>query len=85
MNNNKNNVQMPDSLIIAQAQDSLKQLIQAFPLPTYAWWFIIKDLMHDINDTYMAQLSNDQNEYQRKVMESAESEKAKEETEEDQK
>ena len=30
--NNTNDAQMPDSLIVAQAQNSLKQLLQAFPL-----------------------------------------------------
>lgn len=79
MNNNTNDVQMPDSLIVAQAQNSLKQLIQAFPLPAYAWRLIVKDLMHEINDAYMAQLSNDQEEYQRRVAETSAPEKAEEE------
>lgn len=77
--NNTNDVQMPDSLIVAQAQNSLKQLIQAFPLPAYTWRLIVKDLMHEINDAYMAQLSNDQEEYQRRVAETSAPEKAEEE------
>ena len=79
MNNNTNDVQMPDSLIVAQAQNSLKQLLQAFPLPAYAWRLIVKDLMHEINDAYMAQLSNDQEEYQRRVAEASTTEKTEEE------
>ena len=79
MNNNTNDVQMPDSLIVAQAQNSLKQLLQAFPLPAYAWRLIVKDLMHEINDAYMVQLSNDQEEYQRRVAEASTPEKAEEE------
>lgn len=79
MNNNTNDVQMPDSLIVAQAQNSLKQLLQAFPLPAYAWRLIVKDLMHEINDAYMAQLSNDQEEYQRRVAEASTPEKTEEE------
>lgn len=79
MNNNTNDVQMPDSLIVAQAQNSLKQLLQAFPLPVYAWRLIVKDLMHEINDAYMAQLSNDQEEYQRRVAEASTTEKTEEE------
>nr|DAH91368.1 MAG TPA: hypothetical protein [Caudoviricetes sp.] len=73
--NNTNDVQMPDSLIVAQAQNSLKQLLQAFPLPAYAWRLIIKDLMHEINDAYMAQLASDQEEYQRRVAEASAPEK----------
>lgn len=79
MNNNMNNVQIPDSLIAAQAQNSLKQLLQTFPLPAYAWRLIIKDLMHEINDAYMAQLANDQEEYQRRIAEASASEKKEEE------
>lgn len=79
MNNNTNDVQMPDSLIVAQAQNSLKQLLQAFPLPAYAWRLIVKDLMHEINDAYMVQLSNDQEEYQRRVAEASTPEKTEEE------
>ena len=79
MNNNTNDVQMPDSLIVAQAQNSLKQLLQAFPLPAYAWRLIVKDLIHEINDAYMVQLSNDQEEYQRRVAEASTPEKTEEE------
>ena len=62
-NNTNNNVQMPESLVIMQAQNSLKQLLQVFPLSIPVWRLIIKDLMHDLNDSYMAQLTNDQDEY----------------------
>lgn len=77
--NNTNDVQMPDSLIVAQAQNSLKQLLQAFPLPAYAWRLIVKDLMHEINDAYMAQLASDQEEYQRRIAEVSAPEKTEEE------
>ena len=65
--------------MFAQAQNSLKQLLQAFPLPAYAWRLIVKDLMHEINDAYMVQLSNDQEEYQRRVAEASTPEKTEEE------
>ncbi len=68
-NNTNNNVQMPESLVIMQAQNSLKQLLQVFPLSIPVWRLIIKDLMHDLNDSYMAQLTNDQDEYQRRISE----------------
>lgn len=77
--NNTNDAQMPDSLIVAQAQNSLKQLLQAFPLPAYAWRLIVKDLMHEINDAYMAQLASDQEEYQRRIAEVSAPEKTEEE------
>lgn len=77
--NNTNDAQMPDSLIVAQAQNSLKQLLQAFPLPAYAWRLIVKDLMHEINDAYMAQLASDQEEYQRRIAEASAPEKTEEE------
>ena len=68
-NNTNNNVQMPESLVIMQAQNSLKQLLQVFPLSVPVWRLIIKDLMHEINASYMAQLANDQDEYQRRMTE----------------
>lgn len=74
MNNNTTNVQMPDSLLVTQAQNSLKQLLQAFPLPSYMWRLIIKDLLHEVNDAYLAQIANDQNEYQRRLAEANQSE-----------
>ena len=75
-NNTNNNVQMPESLVIMQAQNSLKQLLQVFPLSIPVWRLIIKDLMYDINDSYMAQLTNDQDEYQRRISESNNSNEA---------
>ena len=75
-NNTNNNVQMPESLVIMQAQNSLKQLLQVFPLSIPVWRLIIKDLMHDLNDSYMAQLANDQDEYQRRISESNNSNEA---------
>lgn len=75
-NNTNNNVQMPESLVIMQAQNSLKQLLQVFPLSIPVWRLIIKDLMHDLNDFYMAQLTNDQDEYQRRISESNNSNEA---------
>ena len=75
-NNTNNNVQMPESLVIMQAQNSLKQLLQVFPLSIPVWRLIIKDLKHDLNDFYMAQLTNDQDEYQRRISESNNSNEA---------
>ena len=75
-NNTNNNVQMPESLVIMQAQNSLKQLLQVFPLSIPVWRLIIKDLMHDLNDSYMVQLTNDQDEYQRRISESNNSNEA---------
>ena len=75
-NNTNNNVQMPESLVIMQAQNSLKQLLQVFPLSIPVWRLIIKDLMHDLNDSSMAQLTNDQDEYQRRISESKNSNEA---------
>ena len=75
-NNTNNNVQMPESLVIMQAQNSLKQLLQVFPLSIPVWRLIIKDLMYDLNDSYMAQLTNDQDEYQRRISESNNSNEA---------
>ena len=40
-NNTNNNVQMPESLVIMQAQNSLKQLLQVFPLSIPVWRLII--------------------------------------------
>ena len=70
MNNEfNNNVQMPETLAVMQAQNTLRQILQAYPLPAHIWHFIIKDLLNEVDDSYMAQLANDQDEYQKRMAE----------------
>lgn len=69
---NEKNVKMPDSLLVANAQSSLRQLIQAYQLPTYLWQLIIKDLYHEVNTMYTSQLVNDKDEYERRLKETQE-------------
>lgn len=64
---NEKNVKMPDSLLVANAQSSLRQLIQAYQFPTYLWQLIIKDLYHEVNTMYTSQLVNDKDEYERRL------------------
>lgn len=67
---NEKNVKMPDSLLVANVQSSLRQLIQAYQLPPYLWQLIIKDLYHEVNTMYTSQLVNEKDEYERRVKES---------------
>ena len=69
---NEKNVKMPDSLLVANAQSSLRQLIQAYQFPTYLWQLIIKDLSHEVNTMYTSQLVNDKDEYERRLKETQE-------------
>ena len=69
---NEKNVKMPDSLLVANAQSSLRQLIQAYQFPTYLWQLIIKDLYHEVNTIYTSQLVNDKDEYERRLKETQE-------------
>lgn len=69
---NEKNVKMPDSLLVANAQSSLRQLIQAYQFPTYLWQLIIKDLYHEVNTMYTSQLVNDKDEYERRLKETQE-------------
>ena len=69
---NEKNVKMPDSLLVANAQSSLLQLIQAYQFPTYLWQLIIKDLYHEVNTMYTSQLVNDKDEYERRLKETQE-------------
>ena len=69
---NEKNVKMPDSLLVANAQSSLRQLIQAYQFPTYLWQLIIKDLYHEVNTMYISQLVNDKDEYERRLKETQE-------------
>ena len=69
---NEKNVKMPDSLLVANAQSSLRQLIQAYQFPTYLWQLIIKDLYHEENTMYTSQLVNDKDEYERRLKETQE-------------
>ena len=69
---NEKNVKMPDYLLVANAQSSLRQLIQAYQFPTYLWQLIIKDLYHEVNTIYTSQLVNDKDEYERRLKETQE-------------
>ena len=69
---NEKNVKMPDSLLVANAQSSIRQLIQAYQFPTYLWQLIIKDLYHEVNTMYTSQLVNDKDEYERRLKETQE-------------
>ena len=67
---NETKIKMPDSLLVANVQSSLRQLIQAYQLPPYLWQLIIKDLYHEVNTMYTSQLVNEKAEYERRVKES---------------
>lgn len=64
---NTNTPVMPDSMIVAQAQNALKQVIQTYPLPAYMWQLIVGNLMHEVNNLYSSQLMADQDAYQRQI------------------
>ena len=66
---NTNTPVMPDSMIVAQARNALKQVIQTYPLPAYMWQLIVENLMHEVNNLYSSQLMADQDAYQRQVTE----------------
>lgn len=66
------NIKMPDSLIVANVQTSLRQLLQSYQLPLYLWQLIIKDLYHDVNTMYTSQLMSEKEEYNRRLKESQE-------------
>lgn len=66
------NVKMPDSLIVANVQSSLRQLMQSYQLPPYLWQLIIKDLYHDVNTMYTSQLMSEKEEYNRRLKETQE-------------
>lgn len=76
---NEKNVKMPDSLLVANAQSSLRQLIQAYQFPPYLWQLIIKDLYHEVNTMYTSQLVNEKDEYERRVRESQSQEEQQDE------
>ena len=61
--NEKKEIKMPDSLIVANAKSELWQTIQNYQFPLYLWELIVNNLYLEIKSRYQKQLTKDQSEY----------------------
>lgn len=78
--NEKKEIKMPDSLIVANAKSELWQTIQNYQFPLYLWELIVNNLYLEIKSRYQQQLTKDQSEYDLML---AESKKQEEQQNED--
>lgn len=78
--NEKKEIKMPDSLIVANAKSELWQTIQNYRFPLYLWELIVNNLYLEIKSRYQEQLTKDQSEYDLML---AESKKQEEQQDED--
>lgn len=78
--NEKKEIKMPDSLIVANAKSELWHTIQNYQFPLYLWELIVNNLYLEIESRYQQQLTKDQSEYDLML---AESKKQEEQQDED--
>lgn len=68
MDENKE-IKMPDSLIVANAQAELRQIINTYKFPSYLWQLIVKDLFREIDAIHSSQIQHDKVQYEQKLKE----------------